>query len=203
MQYKQNQKIIIDKRKLDILIRIGCPDEQLLQLIKTGTFEKTGDKLIDDTLECLVDIKDFNNWGGVREGAGRKKKNQVDNQDDRQLEDIDKDKDIYISLDKCLSNSKGGLKKKTEDMIKDLANNISEKNHAEIAGKTVHVAQGEFYMDNTMPDYKSLLCGLSEAEIEKLRNWIMQRYAGKHLPVSKIQLMIKNFNKNLYKGVMK
>ena len=106
MQYQKNIKIIIDKRKLDVLTRIGCPDEKILSLLKTGKFEPTGDKLIDETLECLVDIKEFDNWGGKREGAGRPKKNQVDiqvenqdenhlgNQDANQVADIDKDRDI-------------------------------------------------------------------------------------------------------------
>lgn len=105
MQYQKNIKIIIDKRKLDVLTRIGCPDEKILSLLKTGKFEPTGDKLIDETLECLIDIKEFDNWGGKREGAGRPKKNQVDiqvenqdenhlgNQDANQVADIDKDRD--------------------------------------------------------------------------------------------------------------
>lgn len=108
MQYKQNTKIIIDKRKLDILIRIGCPDDVLLNLIKTGSFEKTGDDLIDETLECLLDVKEFDNWGGCRKNAGRKRKknkvkeikiNHLENQDENQVvdKDIDIDKDIYIN----------------------------------------------------------------------------------------------------------
>ena len=103
MQYKNATKIIIDKRKLDILIRIGCPDKQILELIKTGKFTKTGDSLIDETLECLADFKEFKNWGGNHNPKGisgyNKKKNnrqvdgQVDKQDDCQVVDKDKDKD--------------------------------------------------------------------------------------------------------------
>ena len=80
MQYKDITKIIIDKRKLDILVRLGCPDKNLLERIKTGKVIKTGDKLIDDTLECLIDVRNFDNWGGKREGAGRPRKNQDENQ---------------------------------------------------------------------------------------------------------------------------
>lgn len=69
-----------------------------------------------------------------------------------------------------------------------------------IKGKTVHIVEGEFFMDETMPDYKSFLVGLSEHEIEKLWCWIRDKYYGQHLPVSKIQQMIKNFNTNLQKG---
>lgn len=116
MQYKNATKLIIDKRKLDILLRLGCPDKQILELIKTGEFTKTGDSLVDETLECLLDVKCFRNWGGNRENSGRKSnnfnklnqvENQVDFQDEKQDEnhlanqdifqvvDKDKDKDIY------------------------------------------------------------------------------------------------------------
>ena len=69
-----------------------------------------------------------------------------------------------------------------------------------IKGKTVHIVEGEFFMDETMPDYKSFLVGLSDQEIEKLWVWIRDKYYGQYLPVSKIQQMIKNFNTNLQKG---
>lgn len=69
-----------------------------------------------------------------------------------------------------------------------------------ITGKTVHIVEGEFFMDESMPDYKRFLVGLSDQEIEKLWRWIVDKYYGKHLPVSKIQKMIKNFNTNLQKG---
>lgn len=134
MQYKQNQKIIIDKRKLDILIRIGCPDELILQTIKTGTFTKTGDSLIDDTLECLIDVRDFENWGGTRKGAGRKRKNQdenhLENQVDNHLvnQDVNQDtfqlddKDIDIDKDKNNSIKERGIRGKPlkeEEIIKE------------------------------------------------------------------------------------
>ena len=123
MQYKNATKIIIDKRKLDILLRLGCPDKQLLEIIKTGEFTPTGDSLIDETLDCLVDIKSFSNWGGSRENSGRKSnKNNDINQDENHLEnqvenhlanqdmfqvvdkDKDKDKDIYNINNNNLNN---------------------------------------------------------------------------------------------------
>ncbi len=110
MQYKNATKIIIDKRKLDILIRLGCPDNQILELIKIGKFTPTGDSLIDETLECLVDFKEFKNWGGNHNpkginGCNKKKKRgqvdqQVDKQDDCQVVDKDIDKDIEEDKDK-------------------------------------------------------------------------------------------------------
>ena len=106
MQYKQSKKIIIDSNKLAVLIRIGCPDKQLLDLIKTGTFERTGDTLIDDTLECLIDLKTFKNWGGKRDNAGRPKKNQLENQDENQLENQDGNQDAFQVVDKDIDKDK-------------------------------------------------------------------------------------------------
>lgn len=118
MQYKTNIKLVIDKRKLETLLRLNCPKEILTDLIFEGKLTLTGDSLIDDNLESLMEIKEFNNWGGGREGAGRPKKiqvkNQVKNQDENQLEkdliffkcnqladkDIDKDKDKDKDIDK-------------------------------------------------------------------------------------------------------
>ena len=134
MQYKNTEKIIIDGYKLKTLFRLGCPDSQILELLKTGKFTPTGDSLIDETLECLVDRKVFNNWGGIREGAGRKsrlnqdenqldnqlekksrfsgKNNQLENQDENQLENQDgnqvedKDRDnIYFNNNNIINNN--------------------------------------------------------------------------------------------------
>lgn len=106
MQYKQTTKIIIDKRKLDILIRLGCSETVLLDRIKSGKFVKTGDDLIDENLETLLDVKSFKNWGGKRANSGNKKKNQfqVENHLDNQVENQDAshlaDKDIDKEKDK-------------------------------------------------------------------------------------------------------
>lgn len=120
MQYKSNTKILIDKRKLDLLIRLGCPDKQIVDVIKTGNFTPTGDSLIDETLECLVDVKSFTNWGGSRNNAGRKSNknkeiNQVENQLENQVEShlanqdtfqvVDKDKDIYNNINININNN--------------------------------------------------------------------------------------------------
>lgn len=86
MQHKTYIKIVFDKRKLDTVIRLGCPDDVLLKLLKTGEVTKTGDSLIDEYLESMIDIKEFSNWGGCRKNSGRKSKN---NQDENQLEKQD------------------------------------------------------------------------------------------------------------------
>lgn len=110
MDYKDSTKIIFNKRKLDILIRLGCPDKPLLEILKTGKFTKTGDKLIDETLESLVDFKCFKNWGGNHNPKGingcnkTKKLGQVDLQVDQQVdrsrfgqvEDRDRDINKYL-----------------------------------------------------------------------------------------------------------
>ncbi len=97
MRYKTTQKILIDKRKLDTLIRLNCPKEILIDLIFENKLTLTGDSLIDDNLESLLEIKEFENWGGSRKGSGRLKKNQLENQlenqDANQVGDKDKDKD--------------------------------------------------------------------------------------------------------------
>ena len=103
MQYKQSPKIIIDQRKLDLLTRLGCSEKVIFSAIIGREYKPTGDNLIDETLECLVDRRLFENWGGSRVGAGRKtaKKNQLENQDENhlvnqdglQVVDIDKDKE--------------------------------------------------------------------------------------------------------------
>lgn len=70
-------------------MRLGCPDDVLLKLLKTGEVTQTGDSLIDEYLESMVDIKEFSNWGGCRKNSGRKSKNnqlenQLEKQDDNQ-----------------------------------------------------------------------------------------------------------------------
>lgn len=116
MQYRQTKKIIIDERKLSILIRCGCPDKQLLDVIKTGKFEKTGDDLIDEILECLCERKEFKNWGGNHNPKGingykiKKKEGQLDLQLDSQV--VDKDIDIDIDKDNNNSIKEGGLRGK-------------------------------------------------------------------------------------------
>ena len=110
MQFRTTKKLIIDEQKLSVLIRLGCPDDRLLSVIKTGKFEKTGDEIIDEILECFVDRKEFKNWGGNHNPKGinnckkRKKRGQVDNQVDSQVDNQDGrqvvDKDIDIDKDK-------------------------------------------------------------------------------------------------------
>ena len=115
MQNKTNTKIIIDKLKLDTLCRLGCSDEVLLKLIKTGIYEPTGDSLVDQYLESLLTVKTFDNWGGLRKKQAKNHlDSQLDKQDDNhldsQLADKDKDKDRdkdrdkgkYIVYNKCI-----------------------------------------------------------------------------------------------------
>ena len=114
MQYKTSKKILIDKRKLDVLIRLNCPKELLFDAIVNNKITKTGDDLIDDNLESLVDIKEFKNWGGNHNPTGKNQYTrnrgqdggQLDQQDGGQLggqdigQDVDKDKDIDKDKDK-------------------------------------------------------------------------------------------------------
>lgn len=113
MQYKETKKIMIDQRKLETLFRIGCPDNLIIELLKTRTFTPTGDSLIDDNLESLLDYKYFvnNGWGGKRNGAGRKsqktsKNNHLENQDENQVDNQDANQDIIKPVDKDIDNIK-------------------------------------------------------------------------------------------------
>ena len=76
MQYKDSPKLMIDERKLEILFRLGCPDAKIIELLKTKTFTPTGDKLIDDTLECLIDNKQFDSRGGNHNPYGKNQHNK-------------------------------------------------------------------------------------------------------------------------------
>ncbi len=119
MRYKTTQKILIDKRKLDTLIRLDCPKEILIDLIFENKLTLTGDSLIDDNLESLLEIKEFENWGGSRKGSGRLKKNQLENQDENQDENQLENQDAFQVGDKD--------KDKDYDKDKDIDKDISFK----------------------------------------------------------------------------
>lgn len=165
MQYKQTKKIIIDQRKFELLVRLGCPDEKIMELLKTGKFEKTGDILIDETLECLIDIREFENWGGKREGSGRPKKNQdenhLDNQEPNQVVDkdidIDKDRDIIYINKNILINNK-------------------------------------FKCEN-YPEFKEYIQEMPEDIIKGVEKWIIRTHNNKQVSVSYICRQFINFAK--------
>lgn len=48
------QNLILNKRTLEILFRIGCPESEIISLLKTGVYTKTNDELIDDLLNELI-----------------------------------------------------------------------------------------------------------------------------------------------------
>ena len=117
MQYKQTQKILIDKRKLDILIRLNCPKENIYEAIVNNKIIYTNDKLIDETLETLVDIKVFKNWGGNHNPKGNNQytlgqveqkveQGQKVGQKVGQVVDKDIDKDIDIDKNIDTNNNK-------------------------------------------------------------------------------------------------
>lgn len=89
MQLRKTKKLVIDYDKLQVLFRLGCDDSLIIDALKLKSLRKTGDRLIDDILESFIDYREFDNWGGRRKGAGRLKKNQLENQDENQLENQD------------------------------------------------------------------------------------------------------------------
>lgn len=156
MQNKTNTKIIIDKLKLDTLCRLGCSDEVLLKLIKTGIYEPTGDSLIDQYLEFLLTVKTFDNWGGLRKKQAKNHlDSQLDKQDDyhldSQLADKDKDKDKDRDKDK---NKDRVFKKPTLDNIRDYCisrnNNINPEQFYDY-----YEANGWKINRNPMKDWKA------------------------------------------------
>ena len=107
--------MVFDKRKLDTVVRLGCPDDVLLKLLKTGEVTKTGDSLIDEYLESMIDIKEFSNWGGCRKNSGRKSKN---NQDENQLEKQDDNQESVNLANKHNNNNLNNKYKVNYSIIK-------------------------------------------------------------------------------------
>lgn len=97
---------------------------------------------------------------------------------------------ISYTYDKHKDNFlKGQGQDKGKDKNKDNIS-ITYPTHTE---KMVEIEEGKFFMDDTVPEYKELLSGLSDDEVEKLWRWIMKKYEYQKLSVSKIQSMIINF----------
>lgn len=158
MRYKTSKKILIDKRKLETLIRLGCDKNIIWEVITTEKFTKTGDELIDENLESLIDNKTFYNWGGSRQGAGRKPKNQVENLnslntaenlEENQVENQDSNQNPF----------QVGDKDKDKDIDRDIYNiNTKEKENIYIKEKeipereeSIVIQDSIFTQDNNTP----------------------------------------------------
>lgn len=137
MQYKNTKKILIDQRKLEFLFRLDCPDKQIIELLKSGAFTPTGDNLIDETLESLLDFRVFENWGGARKKSGRKpqktrENNQLENQDENQLENqvggqvVDKDIDTDIYINNILNNNNNIYKQENKRFSKPTLEQVKQ-----------------------------------------------------------------------------
>ena len=175
MQYKNTQKIVIDKRKLDILLRLNCPKENIYEAIVNNKIIYTNDELIDDNLESFVDIKIFDNWGGARNGAGRKssnnnKKNQDEIQDVNQdeIQDVNQDTiqvvDIDIDIDKDID------KKNNKLINKELGNKFIEfySNYPKKVSKENAKKKFISILQNKKASFEQLMQGL-----EKYKNYIV------------------------------
>lgn len=101
MRSKTATRIIVDKQKLDVLVRLGCPAEVIVAALcgkqpRCNQLDFQVDfqvDLINDILSNFCTEKTSSNWGGTRTGSGRPKKSknnqvdfQVDNQDDFQVD---------------------------------------------------------------------------------------------------------------------
>jgi len=187
MQYKNSQKIIIDKRKLDIILRFGNYDKQLLELIKTGTFTKTGDDLVDDTLDCLIDIKSFENWGGHREGAGRKPNNHLENQVDNQVENQDAIQVVDKDIDRDRDNTTGKLNNNIN------INNIIKKVGSKI--RTNQVVIDKNFSASQCEALKVYVQEMPEDVIHSVEQWLIKSKLGQAVDYSFIAKQFINFAK--------
>jgi hypothetical protein len=90
-------KVIVDKQKLDALVRLGCPAETIIAALcgkkaRCNQLDFQDDFQVDFVNEILSSFcteKSFSNWGGTRTGSGRPRKsknNQVDFQVDNQVD---------------------------------------------------------------------------------------------------------------------
>lgn len=62
--------------------------------------------------------------------------------------------------------------------------------------ETVLIEEGIFFMDETIPEYKPYLKGMTDDAIEKVWRWIMRAKQGELVPKSWIVERIKQFNPN-------
>lgn len=197
MQYKNSKKLLIDQRKLESLFRLGCPDKQIIDLLKTGTFESTGDSLIDDMLESLIDYRVFENWGGTRTGAGRKSKksakknqleNQDDNQDEKQLANQDANHLACQVVDKDIDKDK---------VISKILNSIGKEN-------TNSILIDNSFSCSKFDVFKTYINEMPSCVIQSVENWLKKQKNGQTVPVGFITKQFINFanrqNKPLFKG---
>ncbi len=109
-----NTKIIIDERKLQVLIRLGVDEHIIFEKIQNPKkILKTGDKLVDSLLLDFCVFKEFAGWGGNHNPSGKNqyskevKIGQLDRHLAGQVVDIDKDIDKDKDKDKeCVKYKK-------------------------------------------------------------------------------------------------
>lgn len=158
MQYKDSPKIMIDERKLEILFRLGCPDTKIIELLKTKTFTPTGDKLIDDTLECLIDCKQFDNRGGNHNPSGKNQYTKTesgqsgqndrskDRSNDRSKTGQTTDKDIELEYNNINNNIYNipGNNIQDNNKLSGISNNLSTT-HASEEDRTLEIQFNAFW----------------------------------------------------------
>lgn len=108
MRYRITRNIIVDEQKLELLLRLGCNNDIIFDVICGKKDVKTGDKIIDEILESLVSKKEYKNWGGSRKSGGRKRK-QVENQDENQDDAQDYPNLETKTITKTKTNNKSGI----------------------------------------------------------------------------------------------
>lgn len=213
MQNKKTRKIIIDQYKLDILFRLGCPDSVIIGLLKTGKFTKTGDRLLDETLESLLTIKEFSNWGGNHNPTGKNQHSgqlggqlggQLDLQDGGQLggqdvgQDADKDKERDIKKHTTLSGdlvlspiTNNSFKEKEKE--KESAGVGKTNNPDVLIGNLATAFDSRKTIVNKTPinpNLKKFIATFSKDTQKRFYSWLDKSKSGKQLePVSMLKAL--------------
>ena len=183
MQNNKTEKIIVDKLKLVTLQRLGCSEKAIIDKILYGNFTSQNDELIDTLLSSLTDEKSFSNWGGSRENSGRKPK---------KINNINQDEKIKLIKSSCFNQ----VVDKDKDIY--LNNNLNLNNNN---NKKIKIVEGEFYLDNCMPEYKDVTDGMSDDQCYRAWKWIYDKFLGQELSVDFIKSIIKKFGNMEMKNV--
>ena len=77
-------------------------------------------------------------------------------------------------------------KKRKENKKQDIKENLRKE-------KRVLVEEGQFYIDDTMPEYKDVLKGMNQQDVERCWKWIFDNFYGKQVDVSWVKDRIQQF----------
>lgn len=84
-----------------------------------------------------------------------------------------------------------------ENIYNNINNNRPVDNVDNCSEKKVLIEEGKFHIDETMPEYKDLLCNMGNCDELCVRvwKWVMSKYEGKEVKISFIRSLIEKFKK--------